>query len=138
MANENRLDIIVFGATGYTGGYVVENLIKTIDKENQDLTWGIAGRSEKKTREVLDKVSVYVEKNLDTIPVIVADVNDEDSILRMCIRARIIINCVGPYSLYGEVVVRNCIVVCVHSHCVFDSYTSNLIIPLKTGQIASR
>lgn len=111
MANENRLDIIVFGATGYTGSYVVENLIKTIDKENQDLTWGVAGRNEKKTREVLDKVSTIVGKNLDEIPVIVADVNDEDSILKMCKQGRIIINCVGPYSLYGEVVVRNCILV---------------------------
>lgn len=111
MANENRLDIIVFGATGYTGAYVVENLIKTIDKENQDLTWAVAGRNEKKTRNVLDDVSAYVGKNLDGIPVIVADVNDEDSILRMCKRGRIIINCVGPYSLYGEVVVKNCILV---------------------------
>lgn len=111
MANENRLDIIVFGATGYTGSYVVENLIKTIDKENQKLTWGVAGRNEKKIREVLDKVSTYVEKNLDAIPVILADVNDEDSILRMCKQGRIIINVVGPYSLYGEVVVKNCILV---------------------------
>lgn len=111
MENENRLDIIVFGATGYTGNYVVENLIKTIDKENQDLTWGVAGRNEKKTRDVLDKVSTYVGKNLDGIPVIVADVGDEDSILKMCKRGRIIINCVGPYSLYGEVVVKNCILV---------------------------
>lgn len=109
MANENRLDIIVFGATGYTGSYVVENLVRTIDKENQELKWGVAGRSEKKTRDVLDKVSTYVGKNLDGIPVIVADVSDEDSILRMCKQGRIIINCVGPYSLYGEVVVRNCI-----------------------------
>lgn len=111
MTSENRLDIIVFGATGYTGHYVVENLIKTIVKENHDLTWGVAGRNEKKTKEVLDVVSSYVEKRLDDIPVIVADVDDEDSIYQMCKRARIIINCVGPYSLYGEVVVKNCILV---------------------------
>ncbi|KAG4081196.1 hypothetical protein HA402_014644 [Bradysia odoriphaga] len=114
MTSGNRLDIVVFGATGYTGGYVVENLIKTIDKENPGLTWGVAGRSEKKTREVLDRVSTYTGKNLDGIEVIVADVADEDSILRMCKRGRIIINCVGPYSLYGEVVVKNCILAKSH------------------------
>ncbi|KAJ6641697.1 Saccharopine dehydrogenase-like oxidoreductase [Pseudolycoriella hygida] len=114
MANENRLDIIIFGATGYTGNYVVENLVKTIDKENGDLTWGVAGRNEKKTREVLDKVGNCIGKNLDGIPVSVADVADEDSILKMCKRGRIIINCVGPYSLYGEVVVKNCILAKCH------------------------
>lgn len=112
MASESRLDIIVFGATGYTGAYVVEHLIQTIDKENPDLTWGVAGRSEKKTKEALKQLSKYVEKNLDGVEVIVADVGDEDSILKMCQRGRIIINCVGPYSLYGEVVVKNCILVC--------------------------
>lgn len=113
MENNTRLDIIVFGATGYTGGYVVENLVKTIDQENSDLTWGVAGRTEKKIREVLDEVSKHVGKILDGVEVIVADVSDEASILRMCQRGRIIINCVGPYSLYGEVVVKNCVVVSV-------------------------
>ena len=111
METESRLDIIVFGATGYTGGYVVENLVKTIDQENSDLTWGVAGRSEKKIREVLDEVSKHVGRILDGVQVILADVSDEDSILKMCQRGRIIINCVGPYSLYGEVVVKNCVVV---------------------------
>ncbi|XP_037045719.1 saccharopine dehydrogenase-like oxidoreductase [Bradysia coprophila] len=114
MANENRLDIIVFGATGYTGGYVVESLIATIDKENPNLTWGVAGRSEKKTTEVLNEVSKHVGKSLVGVEVIVADVKDEDSILKMCKRGRIIINCVGPYSLYGEVVVKNCILAKSH------------------------
>jgi len=114
MDNENRLDIIVFGGTGYTGLYVVENLIKTIDKENQDVTWGVAGRDEKKTREALKKVSSYVGKNLDDVPVILADVKDEDSIYKMCKRGRIIVNCVGPFTLHGEIVLKNCILAKSH------------------------
>lgn len=124
MNNETRLDVIVFGATGYTGGYVVENLVRTIDKENKDLTWGVAGRNDAKTREVLERVARYVGKNLDGIPVIIADVNDEDSILRMCKQGRIVINCVGPYGLYGEVVVKNCILV---SDLFFFIHSSKLL-----------
>lgn len=119
MTDETRLDVIVFGATGCTGKYVVENLIKTIDKENQDLTWGVASRNETNARDVLEEISNYAGKNLDAIPVISADINDEDSILRMCRRGRIIVNCVGPYGLYGEVVVKNCILVSdpIRSYC---------------------
>ena len=112
MPNDNdglRLDLIIFGATGYTGQYVIENMIKTAEQENQDLKWGIAGRSREKLQKSLDSVLSLAGKQSLDIPLIVADVSDEQSILNMCKRARIIVNCVGPYGLYGEVVVKSCI-----------------------------
>ena len=108
----DRLDFIVFGATGLTGQYATENIIKTIEKENTGLTFGIAGRNESKLRDVLDTLSGYTGKNLDHVRLIVANVDDEQSILDMCNQAKVILNCVGPYHLWGEIVVKSCIQVC--------------------------
>ena len=51
----SRLDIIIFGASGYTGTFVVRELAKIFS--NEKLTWAIAGRSINKLKTVLDSVS---------------------------------------------------------------------------------
>ena len=51
----NRLDIVIFGATGYTGKFVVRELANAFKNEN--FTWGIAGRSQQKLSDVLDSIS---------------------------------------------------------------------------------
>lgn len=48
-------------------------------------------------------------QDLLDIPIIVADINDETSLLEMAKTAKVIVNCCGPYSLYGEQVVKACI-----------------------------
>jgi short subunit dehydrogenase-like uncharacterized protein len=50
-----RLDVIIFGATGYTGKVGVEEIIPLAKEKG--LTWGIAGRNKAKLQEVLDDVS---------------------------------------------------------------------------------
>ena len=52
--SSTKYDIVVFGATGFTGQYVVEEIAKTVDEES-GLTWAIAGRSMKKLQDVLAK-----------------------------------------------------------------------------------
>ncbi|KAI1289826.1 Saccharopine dehydrogenase-like oxidoreductase [Halotydeus destructor] len=110
----NRLDIVIFGASGYTGQYCIENLVKSIDKENSGLTFGVAGRSADKLKQSLATVSGWLNKSIENIPIIVADVNDEQSVLAMCRRGRIVVNAVGPYSWFGEVVVKSCIATKTH------------------------
>ena len=53
-----RFNIVVFGATGFTGKYVIEEIARTIDEE-QNLKWAVAGRSSAKLKEVL----LEAEKN---------------------------------------------------------------------------
>ena len=52
-----RYDLVVFGATGYTGQFVVEEVARTAEQEKSQgkvpLSWAIAGRSEKKLQDVL-------------------------------------------------------------------------------------
>lgn len=55
-----RLDIIVFGATGYTGSYLVKELATTF--KNEKITWGIAGRSQKRLNALL-KASQIEERS---------------------------------------------------------------------------
>lgn len=106
---EKRLDIVIFGATGYTGAFAVEDLVKSIGLENGDLTFGIAGRSRPKLELILKQVGERLKKSMGDVPIIEADVSDEPSILEMCKQAKVIVNTVGPYQLYGEVVVKCCI-----------------------------
>ena len=47
--------------------------------------------------------------DVDGVPLIVADVNDSASMNAMCARARVLINCVGPFFKWGEPVVRACV-----------------------------
>jgi short subunit dehydrogenase-like uncharacterized protein len=52
----SRLDIIVFGATGYTGKFVVRELAFLM-KTKSKLNWGVAGRSKEKLNQILEDVS---------------------------------------------------------------------------------
>lgn len=100
-----RLDIIIFGASGYTGKYTVYEGVKLL----KGLTWGIAGRNREKLEEVLDIMGKKAGEDLSKIPIIIADVKDQDSLLQMTKQAKIIVNCTGPYVQFGEPVVKACI-----------------------------
>jgi short subunit dehydrogenase-like uncharacterized protein len=55
MPLSNRLDILIFGASGYTGQYVVEEMAR---KGIQfGFKWGIAGRTADKLKQVLQHAS---------------------------------------------------------------------------------
>ena len=53
---DRKYDIVVFGATGFTGQFVVEEIARTVDSQN-DLKWAIAGRNMKKMQSVLSTAS---------------------------------------------------------------------------------
>ena len=102
MRTERELDIVVYGATGFTGRLVAEYLNTTYGV-NQDVNWAMAGRS-------LDKlVSVRDEMGIDlAVPLIVADGSDGQSINSMVDRASVVLTTVGPYQLYGNELVAAC------------------------------
>ncbi len=100
MARE--FDIIIYGASGYTGRLVAEYLSKQY-KDDADLKWAMAGRSEKKLADVRDEIGAPA-----TTPLVVADAADPASLKAMAERAKCIITTVGPYQLYGEPLVAAC------------------------------
>lgn len=105
----SKYDLVVFGATGFTGEFVVQEIARTVEEEKGGLTWAIAGRSMSKLQAVLAKATEKTGKNLEDTPIIIADIKVESTLLDMAKQARVVLNCVGPYTLYGDMVVRACL-----------------------------
>ncbi|APG62352.1 saccharopine dehydrogenase [Sphingorhabdus lutea] len=96
-----EFDIIIYGATGYTGRLVAEYLINR--SKTGGFSWAMAGRSETKLAEVRDEIGAPADT-----PFVVADASDAASLDAMVKRARVIITTVGPYQLYGNELVAAC------------------------------
>jgi short subunit dehydrogenase-like uncharacterized protein len=100
MPAENReFDIIVYGATGYTGRLVAEYL-----KDKNGLKWAMAGRSADKLAEVRDLIGAAPDT-----PLIVADASDPATLDAMVKRTKVVLTTVGPYQLYGNELVAVCV-----------------------------
>ncbi len=95
-------DIIVYGATGYTGRLVAEHMLKAYGAAG-DLSWAMAGRSGAKLAEVRALIGAP-----DSLPLVVADAADPASLATMAHAAKAIITTVGPYQLYGDGLVAAC------------------------------
>lgn len=102
MRTERELDIVVYGATGFTGRLVAEYLNNTYGV-NQDVNWAMAGRSLDKLVLVRDEMGIDL-----AVPLIVADGSDLQSINSMVDRASVVLTTVGPYQLYGNELVAAC------------------------------
>jgi len=98
--SDREFDVIIFGATGFTGRLVAEYIQK---EYGDNVRWAMAGRSESKLKDVRDKMGVSKD-----VALIVADSSDLDSLAHMAKRAKVIITTVGPYQLYGESLVAAC------------------------------
>ncbi len=97
-----EFDIIVYGATGYTGRLVAEHLANRYGVGGE-VKWAMAGRSAAKLAEVRDEIGAPKDT-----PLVVADANDAASVASMVGRAKAIITTVGPYQLYGSDLVAAC------------------------------
>lgn len=102
MSTSQEFDIIIYGASGFTGRLVAEYLNRQYGTDTS-LKWAMAGRSETKLATVRDEMGLPADT-----PLVTADANDTASLEEMARRARIIITTVGPYQLYGESLVAAC------------------------------
>lgn len=98
-----EFDLIVYGATGYTGRLVAEYLGQRYGVGGE-VKWAMAGRSAAKLAQVRDLLALPGET-----PLIVADADDPKSLEAMVRRAKAIVTTVGPYQLYGEPLVAACV-----------------------------
>jgi len=103
---ERKYDIIIFGATGFTGTLVAEYFAKNVSYEN--IKWAIAGRNQLKL-ESFKKELVQIEVSCADVGVIVADTERAKSMEEMSSQGRVIVTTVGPYSDYGEALVKACV-----------------------------
>ncbi|MFT4117377.1 saccharopine dehydrogenase family protein [Bradyrhizobium sp.] len=98
-----KFDIVVYGATGFTGQLVAEYLAAHY-KGGKGLNWAMAGRSLDKLKSVRDAIGAPADT-----PLIVADASDAASLKAMAERTMSVITTVGPYQLYGEELLAACV-----------------------------
>ena len=102
MADTNtKYDIVVFGASGYTGRLVAEYLQE--EYANTALKWAMAGRSLDKLASV--RTALGIPESVDLVSV---DSDDAASVGQMVSDCRVVITTVGPYQLYGEELIKQC------------------------------
>lgn len=103
MGEAREFDIIIYGASGFTGRLVAEYLNERYG-EDPSLSFALAGRSLAKLASVRDEMGLPVDT-----PLVEADADRPDSLRGMARRARVIITTVGPYQLYGSDLVAACV-----------------------------
>lgn len=98
---DRDLSVVVFGATGVTGRRVAAYLAERAGETGA--RWAVAGRDAGKLQRVLGELGVEAPETL------VADVGDPGSLAAMASRTRVVLDLVGPYTLYGEPVIEACV-----------------------------
>ena len=95
-------DIVVYGATGYTGRLVAEYLAHHY--QGKGPKWAMAGRSAAKLAEVRDLIGAPADT-----PLITANSDDQASMKALAESTRVVVTTVGPYQLYGESLLKACV-----------------------------
>lgn len=95
-------EVIVYGATGFTGKLVAEHMLATYGASDAT-PWALAGRSRGKLETVRREIGAP-----DSLPLVVADASDPASLSAMAQSAEVVITTVGPYQLYGEPLIAAC------------------------------
>ena len=95
---ERAYDIVLMGATGFTGGLTADYLAARMPADGR---WALAGRDRSRLEALRDRLGVDV-------PLLAADVTDPASLAAVARRTRLVITTVGPYVNYGEELVAAC------------------------------
>ncbi|MBW2281018.1 MAG: saccharopine dehydrogenase NADP-binding domain-containing protein [Deltaproteobacteria bacterium] len=107
MGEANReFDLVVQGATGFTGRLTAEYLLARYGTET--FRWALAGRNEAKLEEVRAAIARDTGKSAEGLPLVVGDATDAASMTSLAERARVVCSTVGPYALYGSELVSAC------------------------------
>ncbi|KAI8583348.1 hypothetical protein K450DRAFT_223185 [Umbelopsis ramanniana AG] len=105
MSSDRKYDLVVYGATGFTGAYTAEYIAKLHDK---NLKWALAGRSIPKLEKVRETLA-GIDEQLKNLDLLVVDSFNPDSLDEAFKQAKVIISTVGPFEKYGTPVVESCI-----------------------------
>ncbi|MEU4472849.1 saccharopine dehydrogenase NADP-binding domain-containing protein [Micromonospora sp. NPDC023888] len=104
MAGERTYDVVLFGATGFTGGLTADYLARHAPA---GLRWALAGRNPGRLAAARDRLAA-VDPTLADLPLLTADVTDADSLRAVAESARVVASTVGPFVHHGEPLVAAC------------------------------
>jgi len=97
-----QFDLVVHGATGFTGRLVVEYLLQKYPG-GSGIRWAMGGRSADKLAAVRDEIGAPADT-----PLVVTDSADRASLAALMAQTRLVLTTVGPYQLYGNELVAAC------------------------------
>lgn len=101
MSNTKQVDLIIWGATGFTGQLVSEYIYKKYS--NTALKWGIAGRNKEKASVIAERLNITKDR------IFIADCNDLESLIKLTSKTKVICTTVGPYAKLGTNLIEACI-----------------------------
>jgi len=97
MDKRRDFDLVLQGATGFTGGWALRELQQHAP---DGLRWAVAGRNEAKVSALGERFGV---------PAVIADGLDEGAVGKLAARTRVVLSCAGPFSRYGHPLVAACV-----------------------------
>ena len=102
-SSERQYEIVLLGATGYTGKYCAEHIVKSLPT---DLPWAVAGRNETKLSALTDHLKSLNANRLEpAIEIASLGSDDLDALVK---KTKLLMTTVGPFHKYGSPVVEAC------------------------------
>src|SRR5579872_6019629 len=105
--SDRRFDVVLWGATGFTGQLVAEYLV-THHGAGAALRWAIAGRSRDKLERVRQGLTA-IDKSARDLPILTGDSADRDSLDAIVKTTRAVCSTVGPFAVHGKELVAACV-----------------------------
>ncbi|MBW2629873.1 MAG: saccharopine dehydrogenase NADP-binding domain-containing protein, partial [Deltaproteobacteria bacterium] len=98
-----EFDIVLWGATGFTGRLVADYLVRNYLGGETGLRLALAGRNKEKLEGIASEVGA------PQLPILIGDSFDADSLDAIASKAEVLISTVGPYAKYGAEIVAACV-----------------------------
>ena len=95
---DKKYEIIVYGATGFTG----QICCKYLRDNYTDLVWAMAGRNGDKLEEIKSNLSLDCD-------VVVADGADIEALRSLTSQTKVVLSTAGPFARYGSLLVQACV-----------------------------
>ncbi|GAA1917248.1 saccharopine dehydrogenase family protein [Nocardioides hwasunensis] len=102
MSDDRTFDIVLFGATGFTGGLTADHLAAHAP---DGLRWAIAGRNADKLEAVRRRLA---DRGATGVEVLVADSADDAALADVARQTRVVVTTIGPYLEHGGPLVAAC------------------------------
>lgn len=105
--SERNVDICVFGASGFTGKFIAQELYSLPAMSGRRLA--LAGRDRGRLQAVLNSLVCNATTAPPAVEIIVADANDSAAMAAMAAQCRVVLSCAGPFRYLGRAVVAACV-----------------------------
>ncbi len=106
-AAQREFEIVVWGATGFTGKLTAECLARR-SSEIGGVRWALGGRNRAKLESVRKELGDETGLDVSSVPILVGDSDDDDFLAELSQRTNVVCTTVGPYAKYGSRLVAAC------------------------------